>query len=69
MSEIDSDRLMRRAEHEINYRARRAIEMFLPVWKKDLSFAMFHVCANSHCLCQGEIEKCKALMEESGMTE
>ena len=59
---MNTDTVLRRAEHEISYRAKRAIEMFIPVYNKDKSFAMFGKCAEHHGLCQGEILKCRDLM-------
>ena len=60
------DNLVRRAEPEISYRAKRAIEMFLHVSDKDKSLTMFDKCAESHFLCQGEAEKCKSLLIKLG---
>jgi len=65
----DINKLLVRAEHEISYGAKRAIEMFLPVWDKDKCLTMFDKCAESHCLCQGEVEKCKLLMNEMGIRD
>jgi len=63
------NKLLLTAEHEIRYSAKRAIEMFLPVWDKDKSFTMFHICTQHYCLCQGEAEKCKSLMIKFGFTD
>lgn len=65
----DFDELIRRAEHEISYRAKRAIEMYIPVWEKEPAYYLFLKCAEAHVLCRGEIEKCRYLMREYGMVE
>jgi len=64
---VNTDTLLRRAEHEISYGAKRAIEMYLPVWEKGPALELFNKCAEHHALCRGEIEKCRALMVELGM--
>ena len=62
------DELLRRAECEISYSAKRAIELYLPVWEKGPAWNLFLKCAQAYALCAGEIEKCRALMTEAGMT-
>ena len=64
---VDTDCLLRRAEHEISYGAKRAIEMYLPVWEQGPSDALFDKCADVHTLCEGERQKCRALMREFDM--
>jgi len=66
---MNTDTILRRAEHEISYRAKRAIEMFIPVYDKDKSLVMFDKCAERHALCQGEIEKCRDLMVNMGLSD
>ena len=66
-TEIDPNAIMRRAEHEISYGAKRAIEMYIRVWEKGPAPHLFDKCARAHHLCQGEIEKCRVLMDEIGM--
>lgn len=66
---INYNELMRRAEKEISYSAKRAIEMYIPVWEKEPSWGMFKSCAKYNALCQGEIEQCQCLMREYGMVE
>lgn len=65
--EPNFDQLLRRAEHEISYSAKRSIEMYIPVWKQEPAFNLFLKCAFSLSL--GEIEKCRYLMREYGMVE
>ena len=69
MPEPDINDLMRRAENEISYKAKRAIEMYWPVWEKEPAFYLFLKCAENNALCQGEIDKCRFLMQEYGMVE
>lgn len=64
---VNTDTLLRRAEHEISYRAKRAIEMYIPVWEKGPAPYLFEKCAEHYVLCQGEIEQCRALMAELEM--
>jgi hypothetical protein len=66
---VDHDKLIRRAEHEISYSAKRAIEMYIPVWETQPAWYLFLKCADKYCLCAGEIEKCKVLLSEFGMVE
>jgi hypothetical protein len=66
---MNTDTILRRAEHEISYRAKRAIEMFIPVYDKDKSLVMFDKCADHHALCRGEIEKCRDLMINMGFSD
>jgi hypothetical protein len=66
---LKADRILRRAENEISYCAKRAIEMYIPVWEKEPAYYLFLKCAEAWHLCQGEIEKCKALMAEFDMIE
>ena len=69
MDDVDYNKLLLEAEHTISYRAKRAIEMYIPVWKKGPASYLFDKCAGHHCLCAGEIEKCRVLMVEFGMEE
>ena len=64
---VNTDTLLHRAEHEISYGAKRAIEMYIPVWEKGPAPNLFEKCAEHYVLCQGEIEQCRALMAELGM--
>jgi hypothetical protein len=53
-----------RAEHEISYSAKRAIERFLGLPDDGVDEVAFMECAKAHSLCEGEVEKCKALLAE-----
>ena len=59
---LDFDILSRRAEHEISYNAKRAIQNFISIrdwyhnWDAFLKGAWF--------LCEGEIQQCKYLLQE-----
>lgn len=61
--------ILRKAEHTISYSAKRAIEMYFPVWEKEPAWYLFLKCAEHYHLCQVEIEQCKDLMEQFGMVE
>lgn len=70
--ECDINGLMRRAEHEICYSAKRAIEMYYDLWKQGAEYSLpeanlFSLCANRHGLNHGQIEACRKLMQEFGM--
>ena len=65
----DFHELSLRAEHEISYSAKRAIQMYIPVWETEPAYYLFLKCAQAHVLCQGEIEQCRYLMREYGMVE
>ena len=64
---VNTDTLLRRAEHEISYSAKRAIEMYIPVWEKGPAPNLFKKCAEVYALCQGEVEQCRTLMTELEM--
>lgn len=64
---VDTDKILRKAEHEISYSAKRAIEMYCPVWEKEPVMYLFDKCAEHFGLGAGETTKCKKLMEEMGM--
>lgn len=66
---IDYNKLVRRAEKEISYSARRAIEMYIPAWEKEPSWNLFRYCAKKLALCESEIERCQWLMREFYMVE
>lgn len=67
LQSLDTDLLLKAAEHMISYSSKRAIEMYLPVWKKEPALYLFDRCAKHYGLRQGEIEKCKGLMAKFGM--
>jgi len=68
----DINGIMRRAEHEICYFAKRAIEMYYEAWQEgaehsDAGWDIFTLCAKHYCLKQWQIEACQKLMKEFGM--
>ena len=63
----DINKIMRRAEQEISYSAKRAVEMYYPVWEKQPAMYLFDKCAEHYHLSKGAIEQCKNLMIECGM--
>ena len=70
--EADINGIMRRAEHEICYSAKRAIEVYYPSWQDGAEHAdheadIFTLCAKHYGLKQGQIESCQRLMAEFGM--
>jgi hypothetical protein len=70
--EADINGIMRRAEHEICYFAKRAIEEYYVYWQEGNEHAdheadIFTLIAKHHCLKQGQIESCQRLMKEFGM--
>lgn len=66
---LNDDQLLRRAEHEISYSAKRAIEMYIPVWEAEPAWNLFLKCAQAHALSKDKIEACKRLMRQFGMVE
>lgn len=66
---VDDNRLLLRAEHEICYSAKRAIEMYIPVWEKQPCDSLFGICADAFVLSDGERKQCLDLMREFGMLE
>ena len=60
--------LLRRAEHEISYSAKRAIEMYLPVYEQGAAFYLFCKCAE-HRLSRIEMDECGEIMAQFGMLE
>ncbi len=64
-----ADKLMRRAEHEVCYGAKRAVEMYLPVYAQEAAFYLFRKCAEHYGLSESEILKCRDIMDQFGMLE
>ena len=69
MSAIDFNGLLLRAEHEISYSAKRAIEMYIPVYEKGPAINLFEKCAEHYHLLPGQVEQCKLLMLAAGMKD
>ncbi len=70
--ECDINGIMRRAEHEICYFAKRAIEEYYIFWQEGNEHAdheadIFTLIAKHNCLKPGQIESCERLMKEFGM--
>jgi hypothetical protein len=61
--------LLRRAEHEISYGAKRAVEMYLPAYKQEAAFYLFCKCAEHYGLSRIEMDECGEIMAQFGMLE
>lgn len=62
--------LLRRAEHEVSYSAKRAVEMYLPVYKQEAAFYLFcSICAKHYGLNGIEMDNCGRIMAQFGMLE
>lgn len=62
------EKILRRAEHEVSYSAKRAIEMYIEVWEKEPAMYLFEgPISKNWCLSRDDIKRCVALMEEYGM--
>ena len=63
----DFNRLLSEAEHNISYGAKRAIEMYIPVWSKGHCIELFYKCCNRYCIDKFDVKKCVLLMDKFGM--
>lgn len=64
------DKVLRRAEHEVNYMAKRAVEMYIEVWEKDegKSRYLFEGPISKHWFLEPwQIEHCVTIMKEAGL--
>ena len=62
------NRALRRAEHEISYLAKRAIEMYIEVWEKEPALYIFEGPIAKHFWLEPwQVEDCIQIMKEEGL--